>query len=118
MPTPYLSRRRFLAATGATALGLLMRGETAVAGDQEDIEIGAQRLGMTPYEVLIVASMIELGVDVNDDNTVDRYVNPSAASIYDPASANYIPGARVITARIWLVVRGTTIEVGSISRLN
>lgn len=55
---------------------------------------------------------VQLGVDVNDDNTVDRYVNPSAASIYDPASANYIPGARVITARIWLVVRGTTIEVG------
>ncbi|MDJ0758031.1 MAG: PilW family protein [Woeseiaceae bacterium] len=55
---------------------------------------------------------VQFGVDVDDDNSVDRYVNPSAASIYDPASVNYIAGARVITARIWLVVRGTTIEVG------
>ncbi len=55
---------------------------------------------------------VQFGIDVNDDNTVDRYVNPSAASIYDPASTNYIAGARVITARIWLVVRGTTLEVG------
>ena len=45
-------------------------------------------------------------------------MNPSAASIYDPDSANYIAGARVITARIWLVVRGTTIEVGIEDNVN
>ncbi|HEX5788573.1 MAG TPA: hypothetical protein VFY03_10355, partial [Woeseiaceae bacterium] len=26
--------------------------------------------------------------------------------------AGYVPGARVITARIWLVVRGTSLELG------
>lgn len=54
---------------------------------------------------------IQLGVDVNEDNTVDRYVNPGDP-VYDPTSAAYIPGARVLTARIWLVVRGITPEVG------
>ena len=56
---------------------------------------------------------IQLGVDVNEDNTVDRYVNPGDG-VYDPNAAGYIPGARVMTARIWLVVRGLTPEVGII----
>ena len=55
---------------------------------------------------------LQLGVDVNQDNAVDRYVNPGGNSIYDPNSVNYIPGARVIAARVWLVVRGVTPEVG------
>ncbi len=54
---------------------------------------------------------LQLGVDVDEDNTVDRYVNPGS-DIYNPAAAGYIPGARVITARIWLVVRGVTTEFG------
>ena len=54
---------------------------------------------------------LQLGVDVNEDNTVDRYVNPGDQS-YDPNAAGFIPGARVITARIWIVVRGITIENG------
>lgn len=54
---------------------------------------------------------IQFGVDVNEDNTVDRYVNPDSA-IYDPDAAGYIPGARVLTARIWLLVRGITPEIG------
>jgi len=54
---------------------------------------------------------LQLGVDVNEDNTVDRYVNPGDQS-YDPNAAGFIPGARVITARIWIVVRGITIELG------
>ena len=54
---------------------------------------------------------IQLGVDVNEDNTVDRYVNPGDG-VYDPNDAGYIPGARVMTARIWVVVRGLTAEVG------
>jgi type IV pilus assembly protein PilW len=52
-----------------------------------------------------------LGVDIDEDNTVDRYVNPGDP-IYDPDDAGYIPGARVMTARIWLVVRGITPEPG------
>lgn len=55
---------------------------------------------------------IQLGIDVDADNTVDRYVNPGEG-VYDPNdAANFIPGARVITARIWLVVRGVTPENG------
>ena len=54
---------------------------------------------------------IQLGIDVDDDNTVDRYVNPGDA-VYDPEAVGFIPGARVLTARVWLVVRGITQEVG------
>jgi len=54
---------------------------------------------------------LQFGVDVDDDNTVDRYVNPGDA-ILTPGAAGFIPGAHVITARIWLVVRGITIETG------
>ena len=54
---------------------------------------------------------IQFGIDVNEDNTVDRYVNPGDG-VYDPADGAYIPGARIITARVWLVVRGIDIEVG------
>ncbi|HNP37138.1 MAG TPA: PilW family protein [Woeseiaceae bacterium] len=54
---------------------------------------------------------VQLGIDVDQDNTVDRYVNPGD-EIYDPAAAGYVPGARVMTARIWLVVRGINIELG------
>ena len=55
---------------------------------------------------------VQFGIDVNADNTVDRYVNPGDP-IYDrDATTGYIPGARVMTARIWLVVRGITLEVG------
>lgn len=57
---------------------------------------------------------IQLGIDVDEDNTVDRYVNPGEG-VYDPNdAANFIPGARVITARIWLVVRGVSPENGII----
>jgi type IV pilus assembly protein PilW len=54
---------------------------------------------------------IQLGIDVDEDNTVDRYVNPGDA-VYNPSMAGYIPGARVLTARLWLVVRGITPEIG------
>lgn len=54
---------------------------------------------------------IQLGIDVDEDNTVDRYVNPGEG-VYDPNDATFIPGARVLTARIWLVVRGVTPELG------
>jgi type IV pilus assembly protein PilW len=54
---------------------------------------------------------VQFGVDVDEDNTVDRYVNPGDP-IYDPEASDYIPGARVMTARIWLVVRSISPEVG------
>ena len=54
---------------------------------------------------------LQLGIDVDQDNTVDRYVNPGHA-IYDPAAVGYVPGARVMTARVWLVVRSATPEFG------
>ena len=54
---------------------------------------------------------VQFGIDMNEDNTVDRYVNPGDG-VYDPNDGDYIPGARVITARIWLVVRGLTPETG------
>ena len=54
---------------------------------------------------------LQLGIDVDDDNTVDRYVHPGD-EIYNPGAGGYVPGARVITARIWLVVRGVTTEFG------
>jgi type IV pilus assembly protein PilW len=54
---------------------------------------------------------LQFGVDIDDDNTVDRYVNPGD-NIFNPADVTFIPGAKVITARIWLVVRSLTREVG------
>jgi len=54
---------------------------------------------------------VQLGIDIDEDNTVDRYVNPGD-DIYDPAAPGYLPGARVISARIWLVVRGLSTEIG------
>lgn len=60
---------------------------------------------------------IQFGVDVDDDNTVDRYVNPGHA-VLTPGAAGFIPGSRVITARIWLVVRGITIENGLQDNVN
>jgi len=60
---------------------------------------------------------VQLGIDVDEDNTVDRYVNPGN-DIYNPAAGGYIPGARVIAARIWLVVRGISRENGVIDTYN
>lgn len=54
---------------------------------------------------------IQFGVDVDDDNTVDRYVNPGDA-IFDPLDAAFIPDAKVITARIWLIIRSISPEIG------
>jgi type IV pilus assembly protein PilW len=68
--------------------------------DDEEVAPGVENL------------QVMLGIDVNEDNTVDRYVNPGDP-IYDPAAAGYVPGARVLTARVWLVVRGLSPEVGN-----
>jgi type IV pilus assembly protein PilW len=60
---------------------------------------------------------LQFGVDVDDDNTIDRYVNPGNA-ILTPGAAGFIPGSRVLTVRIWLVVRGITIETGIQDNVN
>jgi type IV pilus assembly protein PilW len=60
---------------------------------------------------------LQLGVDVDEDNTVDRYINPGDP-IMDPADGAFIPGIRVMTARIWLVVRGVTPETGIQDNVN
>ncbi len=54
---------------------------------------------------------LQFGLDVDQDNTVDRYVNPGDP-ILDPLAAGFIPGARVLTARIWLIVRSISPEPG------
>jgi type IV pilus assembly protein PilW len=60
---------------------------------------------------------LQFGVDVNKDNTVDRYVNPGDP-ILDRTNAAFIPGATVLTARIWLVIRSVSIEVGLADNVN
>ena len=70
------------------------------------------RLDDVPHASVAIAELLlQLGIDVNDDNTVDRYVDPGD-DIYNPAAAGYVPGARVMTARVWLVVRGVSPEFG------
>ena len=60
---------------------------------------------------------LQLGIDVDEDNTVDRYVNPGDP-IMDPVNVAFIPGARVMTVRVWLVVRGVTPETGIQDNVN
>lgn len=53
---------------------------------------------------------MQLGIDMDGDNTVDRYVNPGDA-VYNPtAPSGFSPGATVLTARVWMIVRGTARE--------
>ncbi len=54
---------------------------------------------------------LQFGIDVDRDNTIDRYVNPGSP-ILDPDDAAYIPAASVMTARVWLVVRSIDREMG------
>lgn len=77
---------------------LQMDGTTMSIVDQE-IAPGVENL------------QVQFGIDLDQDNTVDRYVNPGDEA-YDPLAAGYVPGARVITARIWMIVRASRIEVG------
>ena len=78
-----------------------LRRKTLVAGGIVDQEVAPGVENM----------QLQFGVDVDEDNTVDRYVNPGdpIITLGDPA---FIPGSRVMTARVWLVVRGVTPETG------
>jgi type IV pilus assembly protein PilW len=86
---------------GAPALRrlTLVNGATGAEIDDQEVAPGIENL------------QVQFGIDVDQDNTVDRYVNPGD-DVYNPAAAGYIPGATIITARIWLVVRGVDKEVG------
>ena len=69
--------------------------------------------GVTDQEIApgVENLQVQFGLDVDADNTVDRYVNPDDA-VLDPADGAFIPGARVITARVWMVVRSLGPENG------
>ncbi len=86
---------------GVPALRRHTLGRGAGGPEVQDLEIapGVENL------------QVQFGIDVDEDNTVDRYVNPGDG-VYDPTDGDYIPGARIITARVWLVVRGIEAEIG------
>ena len=77
--------------------------------------LGVQGINSTVFDQEIAPGVenlqVQFGIDMNEDNTVDRYVN-AGSQIYNPFAPGRVPGARVITARIWLVVRGINIEPG------
>lgn len=77
---------------------LVMNGGVPFIADQE-VAPGVENL------------QLQFGVDMNDDSTVDRYVNPNDP-ILDPASGAWVPIARVMTARVWIVVRSLSPEIG------
>ena len=79
-----------------------MVGGVAVIQDQE-VAPGVENM------------QLQFGVDTNQDNTVDRYVNPNDP-IMDPLNGAFIPGARIITARIWILVRSIRPEVGIVDQ--
>jgi len=54
---------------------------------------------------------LQFGIDFDGDDAVDQYVNPNN-EIYNPEAPGYVDGAKVLSARVWLVVRGLDPEVG------
>ena len=54
---------------------------------------------------------IQFGIDIDGDNTVDRYVNPGDAAL-NPAAAGFDPMVRILTARLWILVGGLVPELG------
>ena len=58
---------------------------------------------------------VMFGVDMDADNSVDRYLNPGDP-IITPGSAGFVPVARILTARVWLVVRSISPELGIVDQ--
>lgn len=54
---------------------------------------------------------VQMGVDTDDDGEVERYVDPDH-DIINPATGGTIPDAQIIAARLWVLVRTDTNEVG------
>ena len=52
---------------------------------------------------------IQFGVDTNNDGNVERYVDTDSP-ILDPLSVGFIPGAEVLSVRVWMLVRATQQE--------
>ena len=72
-----------------------LRRQTLVAGglieDQEMIT-GVENL------------QVQFGLDTNSDGSVERYVDPSSP-VLDEADPAFMPGARIVAVRLWLLVR-------------
>jgi prepilin-type N-terminal cleavage/methylation domain-containing protein len=47
---------------------------------------------------------VQFGLDTNDDGTVERYVDSDAA-IITPGAVGFDPDARIMTVRLWMLVR-------------
>ncbi len=54
---------------------------------------------------------VRFGLDTNGDNSVDRYVDPDSV-LMDPDDPGFIVGTRVLSARIWLLLRAERFETG------
>ncbi|MEJ2602655.1 MAG: PilW family protein [Gammaproteobacteria bacterium] len=54
---------------------------------------------------------VQFGLDMDGNETVDRYVNPDSPLI-DPADPAFDPDARVLAVRLWLLVRSVDREPG------
>lgn len=77
-----------------------LRRKTLVNGVLQDQELIA---GVENFQV-------QLGVDTDNNDTVDRYTN--TVGLVTPGSANFIPAAKVLAVRVWLMFRAEQIEVG------
>jgi type IV pilus assembly protein PilW len=56
---------------------------------------------------------VQFGVDTDEDGDVDRYVDPDR-DIVSPGSPGYLPTARILAVRLWLIVRGEQPEAAMV----
>ncbi len=54
---------------------------------------------------------VRYGLDTNGDNSVDRYVDADSP-LMDPDDPGFITGTRIISTRIWLLMRAQRFETG------
>ena len=54
---------------------------------------------------------IQLGVDTDGDGAIERYVD-AGSELVNPDAGGYLPGARVLAVRVWLIVRSDYPETG------
>lgn len=78
-----------------------LRRKTLVGGVLVDQELIA---GVEDFQV-------QLGVDTDADNTVERYVDADH-ELVTPGSGGFDPDAKIIAVRIWLMFRAERPEVG------
>jgi type IV pilus assembly protein PilW len=80
---------------GAPSLRRLTLVNGAVMEDQE-IVTGAENL------------QVQFGLDTNDDGTVERYVDRDHPAV-TPGDVGYLPDARVVALRLWLLMRADAV---------